>query len=203
MTKMRQLILGVVGAGLLAVMPMGEAKGELIGVNPSFSVNSLGAQVGHYEGLTEGFDDGYDVRYPTLDTPVVDFYSHVGNERLLVDCRGIDSVSVFQLILFGNGLTKTEVGILTFTVDDDADLSQRTYFADIFKGGEAVLLNIDVLEYDANNIEIPLSLANGESYAIDIRTVPVPEPSTCVLMGLGVLGLSLGAYRRRTMSRPS
>jgi hypothetical protein len=190
MTKMRQLILGVVGAGLLAVMPMGEAKGELIGVNPSFSVNSLGAQVGHYEGLTEGFDDGYDVRYPTLDTPVVDFYSHVGNERLLVDCRGIDSVSVFQLIL-------------TFTVDDDADLSQRTYFADIFKGGEAVLLNIDVLEYDANNIEIPLSLANGESYAIDIRTVPVPEPSTCVLMGLGVLGLSLGAYRRRTMSRPS
>ncbi len=51
------------------------------------------------------------------------------------------------------------------------------------------------LGFDPLAPDSPLSLANAAIFAA--ATNPVPEPSTCVLFGLGALGVAMGAWRKR------
>jgi hypothetical protein len=190
-----------VAVGLvLAVVPMGEAKGEIIKLDSRFT--GLDANQApdvflfkYDEGL-EGLDD-YDIPFEDITGPRVSFFSDAGFDLLAFDVRPLDSITTYHTVMEARDLTGPVEGDLRFTLDVEAVNSTNTYFADIYKAGAPVLLGVNVKNYFRDTTLIPLSLADGESYTIDIRTVPVPEPSTFLLMGLGAIGMCYVAQRRR------
>jgi hypothetical protein len=72
----------------------------------------------------------------------------------------------------------------------------KNIFADLYTPTDTLLGTYNVKDYAASGDTIPITVNNGLSYKLDIRFVPVPEPSTLVLLAIAAIG-GLFAWRRR------
>jgi hypothetical protein len=155
----------------------------------------------HYAGSTEGYDIGVEIPYD-IPPPAIDFYSMITGYNLSDDVRPLGSTSIYHTKMIANGITGTASGTLKFAITpfDGDNFGTLPIYSDIYdKTGSLLLGNIDVRQYAQNGTTIPLSLADGDYYNIDVRFTATPEPSALTLLGIGAGLMAFGWWRCRRL----
>ena len=192
----------------------------VLGLVSSVSALTISFQYGDQDGmgingLTAG--DTFDFHNVSADSndagTITDTWMH-GNQTWTqqYDITGLGAITAasFEIATGGQGwrgLTKLYIdGVYAGTLTD----------GDYYSGGSSLNNHYQIDTFDLINIGIPLTgsiltlqtdhyYSSGDGWALDYslltlsgdNTAPVPEPSTILLMGIGLLGL-VGYSRKRS-----
>jgi hypothetical protein len=200
---MKMLIIALFTLVTAATVALHEARveGGDITLSPRLdtSVYCSYVMLTHCEVGTDGYDDSIDTILTLETPPAINFYSMIPGYTLSMDVRPLGSISTFHTKMAANGITGMLSGDLQILFNDyDGAFGTLPIYSDIYKNDSLVLGNIDVRQYAQNGTTIPLSLADGDYYNIDVRFIVTPEPSALTLFGIGAgLLMVFGWWRRR------
>ncbi|MBS3079438.1 PEP-CTERM sorting domain-containing protein [Candidatus Pacearchaeota archaeon] len=194
-------LIGLLAAGLVGMMPMGDAKATVVQVNGSFSgVNSTSTYVGQYEGATSGFDSGFDTLYSPMPTPAVNNYSTSNGINYSEQYNSPTDPFNYTIIMQPSGTTGTVNGNVQFWVDDYPYTTGQPVSADIYINNTLVYDDIDIREASETHTPYSLTLNPGDTATISV----VPEPAALVgLASMALAGLGIYGYRKRKNKNPA
>jgi hypothetical protein len=185
MARTNRKILNLVGRILLAAATIiggAVAKAEYCRIDcTSIGANSPWRAIGHVNGASEGHDSKDAAFLQSPASPRIDFYSKVPlsppyDDKLMVDARGPNSTTCFDLRIEGAEIPETIDANLSFRILDDGqgNFDWKNLIAKLYNGGDVNDCNNLIASYDIKDLvtygqKIPLTISNGLSYQLLIK----------------------------------
>ena len=199
-------LIGLLAAGLVGLMPMGDAKAGIVYMDYEFSgvnTSTSDVMIGSLEGATNGYDPGLDTTYSEPSGTAVGSYSQTISGNLQEDFRDpLMYPQEFNIITQTYDTTNPVTGTVEFNVLDNTYYEGQPITADIYINDTLVYNDINVWEADTNNTQYSLTINPGDSVRTNISVVP--EPAAIVgLVSMALAGLGIYGYRKRKNKNPT
>jgi len=191
--------------GALFLLPVGSAAAIEISLSPSTQNVTLGDTVNVDVDIT-GLGDGAPLSLSifdldvTFDSSILDFNSVVFGDPVLGDQLDLFGLGGFTDVLPGAGFVNLFELSFDFASDLDTlqfgDFTLATLTFDSLAAGTSAL---DIFVNDLGDADgLPLTATTtGASVEVIKDTTSTPEPSTIILLGLGMTALIFGRRRKQ------